>query len=182
MNPSLPFPLLCISPFHLSSHLYFRFHLVKMDSVYILFYDHNLVLCASLKITSLIYFRLCWVSVAERAFSRCGGWGSSPFATCRLLSPRLLWLQGTGSGVPGLSSCSSQALGHRINNCGPWVWLFYSVWDLPRPGIELMSPTLAGRFSTTEQPGKTLCAFCIAWFKQFKISQLCFHHNELCNY
>ena len=28
------------------------------------------------------------------------------------------------------------------------------MWDLPGPGIELMSPTLAGRFFTTESPGK----------------------------
>ena len=28
------------------------------------------------------------------------------------------------------------------------------MWDLPRPGIEAMSPALAGRFFTTEPPGK----------------------------
>ena len=28
------------------------------------------------------------------------------------------------------------------------------MWDLPGPGIELMSPALAGRFFTTEPPGK----------------------------
>ena len=28
------------------------------------------------------------------------------------------------------------------------------MWDLPGPGIELMSPALAGRLLTTEPPGK----------------------------
>ena len=27
------------------------------------------------------------------------------------------------------------------------------MWDLPRPGLELVSPALAGRFSTTAPPG-----------------------------
>ena len=28
------------------------------------------------------------------------------------------------------------------------------MWDLPRPGLEPVSPALAGRFSTTAAPGK----------------------------
>jgi len=34
------------------------------------------------------------------------------------------------------------------------AYLPLSLWNLPRPGIELVSPALAGRFSTTELPGK----------------------------
>ena len=30
------------------------------------------------------------------------------------------------------------------------------MWDLPQPGIKLMSPALAGGFFTTEPPGKPL--------------------------
>ena len=29
------------------------------------------------------------------------------------------------------------------------------MWDLPRPGMEPVSPALAGRFLTTEPPGKS---------------------------
>ena len=29
-----------------------------------------------------------------------------------------------------------------------------SMWDLPGPGLEPVSPALAGRFSTTAPPGK----------------------------
>ena len=32
-----------------------------------------------------------------------------------------------------------------------------SMWDLPGPGMEPVSPALAGRFFTTEPPGKPSC-------------------------
>ena len=35
---------------------------------------------------------------------------------------------------------------HRLSGCG--------MWDLRGPGIELVSPALAGGFLTTEPPGK----------------------------
>ena len=33
------------------------------------------------------------------------------------------------------------------------------MWDLPRPGLEPVSPALAGRFSTTAPPGKPYHVF-----------------------
>ena len=33
------------------------------------------------------------------------------------------------------------------------------MWDLPRPGLEPVSPALAGGFSTTAPPGKPLAGF-----------------------
>ena len=33
------------------------------------------------------------------------------------------------------------------------------MWDLPRPGLEPVSPALAGRFSTTAPPGKPYFIF-----------------------
>ena len=44
----------------------------------------------------------------------------------------------------------------RLSNCGSWAQLLRSMWDLPRPGLEPVSPALAGRFSTTAPPGKPL--------------------------
>ena len=38
------------------------------------------------------------------------------------------------------------------------------MWDLPRPGLEPVSPALAGRFSTTAPPGKPYIA--LFWFIQ----------------
>ena len=37
---------------------------------------------------------------------------------------------------------------------GTWSWLLHSMWGLPRPGIEPVSPVLTGGLFTTEPPGK----------------------------
>ena len=42
----------------------------------------------------------------------------------------------------------------RLSNCGSRAQLLLGMWDLPRPGLEPVSPALAGRFSTTAPPGK----------------------------
>ena len=42
----------------------------------------------------------------------------------------------------------------RLSNCGSRAQLLCGMWDLPRPGLEPVSPALAGRFSTTVPPGK----------------------------
>ena len=44
----------------------------------------------------------------------------------------------------------------RLSNCGSRAQLLRSTWDPPRPGLEPVSPALAGRFSTTAPPGKPL--------------------------
>ena len=56
----------------------------------------------------------------------------------------------------GLSSCGSRALEHRLSSCDAWAYLLLSMWDLPGPGLEPMSPEPAGRFLTTVPPGKSL--------------------------
>ena len=48
---------------------------------------------------------------------------------------------------------------HRLSNCGSRAQLRRGMWDLPRPGLESVSPALAGRFSTTAPPGKPYHAF-----------------------
>ena len=45
---------------------------------------------------------------------------------------------------------------HRLSNCGSRAQLLRDMWDLPRPGLEPVSPALAGRLSTTVPPGKLL--------------------------
>ena len=44
----------------------------------------------------------------------------------------------------------------RLSSCGSRAQLLCGMWDLPRPGLEPVSPALAGRFSTTAPPGKPL--------------------------
>ena len=42
----------------------------------------------------------------------------------------------------------------RLSSCGSRAQLLRGMWDLPRPGLEPVSPALAGRFSTAVPPGK----------------------------
>ena len=57
----------------------------------------------------------------------------------------------------------------RLSNCGSRAQLLRGTWDLPRPGLEPVSPALSGRFSTTAPPGKPT----INTFKQFLWLTLC---------
>ena len=53
----------------------------------------------------------------------------------------------------------------RLSSCGSRAQLLRGTWDLPRPGLEPVSPALAGRFVTTASPGKSPeCSSCTCWF------------------
>ena len=43
---------------------------------------------------------------------------------------------------------------HRLSSFGSRAQLLRGTWDPPRPGLEPVSPALAGRLSTTVPPGK----------------------------
>ena len=58
-----------------------------------------------------------------------------------------------------LTIAAPPVVGHRLqmrrlSSCGPWAQLLRGMWDPPRPGLEPVSPALAGRLSTTAPPGK----------------------------
>ena len=75
-----------------------------------------------------------------RAFSSCGKWGT-------------LFIAVRGP----LTIAASLVAEHRLqtrSSCGSRAQLLRGMWDPPRPGLEPMSPALAGRFSTTAPPGK----------------------------
>ena len=72
----------------------------------------------------------------------------------------------------GLSSCSPQAL-EQAN-------LLHSMWDLSGPGVEPVSPALAGRFFTTEPPGKPSLAFqCVRAHSRLSFTVLVSHSHCL---
>ena len=109
------------------------------------------------------YFWLCQVFLAGCGLSlvaASGGYFSLWCAGFSLQWLLLLWSTGsrcTCSVVVAcrLSSCGPQALECRLSSCGAQAQLLCSMWDLPRPGIEPMSPALAGGFLTTVPPGKS---------------------------
>ena len=79
-----------------------------------------------------------------RAFSSCGKWG-----------PLFIAVRGP------LTVVASPVAEHRLqtrrlSSCGSRAQLLRGMWDLPRPGLEPVSPAFAGRFLTTAPPGKPL--------------------------
>ena len=68
----------------------------------------------------------------------------------------LLLLQSTGCRHVGLRSCGSRAPEFRLGSCGTHAQLLCVMWDPPGPGLEPVSPALAGRFSNTAPPGNPI--------------------------
>ena len=84
----------------------------------------------------------------------CSTWASHSggFSCCRA---RALERWGFSDAAHGLSSCGLWALLElRLSSCGTRAQLLRSMWDLPGPGLEPMSPALAGGLLTTAPPGK----------------------------
>ena len=94
-----------------------------------------------------------------RAFSSCSERGLLFVVVCGLLTAVASPLQSMGSRRVGFSSCGSRALEHRLSSCGAGAQLLCGMSDLSGPGLEPMSPALAGRFSTTAPPGKPVALF-----------------------
>ena len=75
------------------------------------------------------------------------------FSSCGKRGPLFIAVRGP------LTIAASPAAEHRLqtrrlSNCGSRAQLLRGMWDLPRPGLEPVSPELAGRFSATAPPGK----------------------------
>ena len=92
-----------------------------------------------------------------RAFSSCGKWG-----------PLFIAVRGP------LTIAAPPAVEHRLqtrrlSSCGSRAQLFRGMWDLPRPGLETVSPALAGRLSTTAPPGKPSPLFLKDNFTSYRI-------------
>ena len=110
----------------------------------------------------LFYFWLLWVSAVAPGLSLVVASGGYSSLRCTRFSLRwLLLLWSTGSRHAGFSSCGTRAqqlcgswaLERRLSSCGARAQLLLGMWDLPGPGLEPMSPALAGGFLTTAPPG-----------------------------
>ena len=94
-----------------------------------------------------IYFWLCWVFVCVRGLSLVAASGGPSSSRCAGLS----------LSRPLVAEHRLQT--RRLSSCGSRAQLLRGMWDLPRPGLEPVSPALAGGFSTTAPPGKPLATF-----------------------
>ena len=72
-----------------------------------------------------------------RAFSSCGKWG-----------PLFIAVRGP------FTIAASLVAERRLSNCGSRAQLLRGMWDIPGPGLEPVSPALAGGFLTTVPLGK----------------------------
>ena len=115
---------------------------------------------------------------------RCGAWAShcGGFSCCRARAlgawaqqlwlagsraqARQLWHAGSVVAARGLQSAGSVVVAHGLSSCGARAQLLHGLWDLPGPGIEPVSPALAGRFLSTAPPGKSQCD--ISYLKKVK--------------
>ena len=128
---------------------------VKMIPLYSFFF-FNLLIYLFLAVLGL---RFC-----ARAFSSCGKRG-----------PLFIAVHGP------LTIAASLVAEHRLrtrrlSSCGSRAQLLRGMWDPPRPGLEPVSPALAGGFPTTAPPGKPLfivliCVF-FRYLLAFRISSL----------
>ena len=75
------------------------------------------------------------------------------FSSCGKRGPLFIAVRGPLTIVASLVA-EHRLQTHRLSNCGLRAQLLRGMWDLPRPGLEPLSPALAGRFSTTAPPGK----------------------------
>ena len=77
-----------------------------------------------------------------RAFPSCGKWG-----------PLFIAVHGPLT-IAGSPVAEHRLQTRRLSNCGSRAQPLHSMWAPPRPGLEPVSPALAGRLSTTAPPGK----------------------------
>ena len=77
-----------------------------------------------------------------RAFSSCGKWG-----------PLFIAVRGPPA-IAASPAAEHRLQTRRLSNRGSRAQSLRGMWDLPRPGLEPVSPALAGRLSTTAPPGK----------------------------
>ena len=65
--------------------------------------------------------------------------------------------------LSGLLQSAGSRLGRLISG-GAWAELPHGMWNLLRPGIEPMSPAVAGRFLTSGPAGKSNLLLIIIYF------------------
>ena len=109
---------------------------------FVFFSLHIIYLFIYLFILINLFLAVLGLRFCARAFSSCGKQG-----------PLFIAVRGP------LTTAASPVAEHRLqvrrlSSCGSRAQLLRSTRDPPRPGLEPVSPALAGRLSTTVPPGK----------------------------
>ena len=95
-------------------------------------------------ITLFIYLFLAVLGLrfCARAFSSCGKQGPLLIAVCGPLT------------IAASLAAEHRLQTRRLSSCGSRAQSLCGMWDPPRPGLEPVSPALAGGLPTTAPPGK----------------------------
>ena len=76
------------------------------------------------------------------------------FSSCGKRGPLFIVVRGPLT-IPASLVSEHRLQTRKLSNCGSRAQLLRGMWDPPRPGLEPVSPAVAGRFSTTAPPGKS---------------------------
>ena len=101
---------------------------------------------------------------------------SRAFSSCGKRGPLFIAVRGP------LAIAASLVAEHRLqtrrlSGCGSRAQLLRGMWDPPGPGLEPVSPALAGGFSTTAPPGKPLPLLLLLSFPASTVLKLEFLGN-----
>ena len=112
-----------------------RGHVLVWESGSLFFFFFNFIFI-------YLFLAVLGLRFCARAFSSCGKRGS-------------LFIAVRGPLTIAASLVAEHRLQtRRLSSCGSRAQLLRGMWDLPRPGLEPVSPALPGGFSTTAPPGK----------------------------
>ena len=136
----------------LASILLIYLHLLRNFKMYLFIFD-----CAFVALWAFLELWLAGAALCCCGWaSRCGGFPrlehrlqARSVSSCYMFAPQPVpQAPRTGSATVtrGLSCSAAGAPGsaHGLGHCDSWAQLLRSMWELPRPGIEPMSPALAG--------------------------------------
>ena len=100
-----------------------------------------------------LFMAVLGLRFCARAFSSCGKWG-----------PLFIAVRGPLTIVASLVA-EHRLQTRRLSNCGSRAQLLRGMWDLPRPGLEPVSPALAGDSHPLRHQGSPYITFEISVFK-----------------
>ena len=82
------------------------------------------------------------------------------FSSCGKRGPLFIAVRGPVT-IAGSLVAEHRLQSRRLSSCGSQAQSLRGMWDPPRPGLEPVSPALAGGFLTTAPPGKPPAAVLI---------------------
>ena len=165
--------MLIIHPIPSLMKYVFKFLPIFFVFVFIILFWHCLFFFKGLFI--YLFMAVLGLRFCARAFPSCGKWG-----------PLFIAVRGPLT-IAAFLVAEHRLQTRRISNCGSRAQLLHGTRDPPRPGLEPMSPALAGRLSTAAPPGKPLALpifknrqkvvhFCNKYWEFFRY-KICPIHN-----